>query len=54
VGLLLLAAAILNLSMLPYPVWFKAANVIAIPSAVAAGLYLSRHREAAAVNAIDA
>jgi hypothetical protein len=54
VGLLLLGAAILNLSMLPYPIWFKVANLIAIPAAIAAGMYLSRRREAGAVKAIDA
>lgn len=40
-GLLLLAALGLNLAMLPYPAWFKIANVVAMPLAIAAGLYLS-------------
>jgi len=37
VGLLILAALILNISMLPYPIWFKIANLIAIPTALVAG-----------------
>jgi hypothetical protein len=36
VGLLLLAAVILNISMLPYPLWFKIANLVLIPVAMAA------------------
>jgi hypothetical protein len=34
VGLILVAALLLNLSQLPYPLWFKIANVLAIPAAV--------------------
>lgn len=37
VGLLLLVGLVCNLSMLPYPIWFKAANLLAIPAAVFAG-----------------
>lgn len=37
VGLLLLAALAFNISMLPYPIWFKIANLIVIPTAVFAG-----------------
>jgi hypothetical protein len=48
VGLLLLAALVMNLSMLPYPIWFKVANLIAIPGAIAAGLQLSRRQKVAA------
>ena len=33
VGLLLLSALVFNLSMLPYPIWFKVANLIMIPAA---------------------
>lgn len=50
VGLLLLTAVAFNVSMLPYPVWFKVATLIAIPSAVVAGIYLSSRREAVALN----
>ena len=32
-GLLLAAAAILNVTMLPYPIWFKVAILIAVPVA---------------------
>lgn len=48
VGLLLVAALVLNISMLPYPLWFKIANLMAIPSASVAGAYLSRRRAARA------
>jgi hypothetical protein len=34
VGLLLVAGVAFNVAMLPYPVWFKAACLIAIPIAV--------------------
>jgi hypothetical protein len=37
VGLLLLAGLVLNLSMLPYPLWFKIACLVAIPAAVVIG-----------------
>jgi hypothetical protein len=37
VGLLLLAALVLNLWMLPYPTWFKIANLLVIPTAIAVG-----------------
>jgi hypothetical protein len=48
VGLLLLAALVMNLSKLPYPIWFKGANLIAIPGAIAAGLQLSNRQKIAA------
>lgn len=38
VGLLLLAAVAFNLSMLPYPLWFKVGNLIAIPAAILIGI----------------
>jgi hypothetical protein len=44
VGLLLSAAVVWNVAMLPYPLWFKIAAVVALACAVAAGVYLSRHR----------
>ncbi len=36
VGLILLAALAYNLSMLPYPTWFRVANLIVIPTALVA------------------
>jgi hypothetical protein len=45
IGLLLLAAAIYNLSMLPYPIWFKILNVLTIPTAILLGDRLSIRRE---------
>lgn len=45
VGLLLLAALVFNISMLPYPTWFKIANLLVIPAAILAGGCLSmRHK----------
>ncbi|HUE74607.1 MAG TPA: hypothetical protein VMP01_27315 [Pirellulaceae bacterium] len=46
VGLLLLAAVLFNMSMLPYPVWFEAANVIVFPLAILLGLRGARRRQA--------
>lgn len=37
VGLLLLTALVFNISMLPYPIWFKIANLLAIPTAMIVG-----------------
>lgn len=34
VGLFLLASVVFNIAMLPYPIWFKVANLIAIPAAI--------------------
>ena len=51
IGLLLLAALILNLSMLPYPIWFKILNLLAIPAAILLGDRLSIHRATADRNA---
>jgi len=42
VGLLTLAALILNLAMLPYPIWFKVACLVAIPIALFAGARWAR------------
>lgn len=42
VGLLLLAAVGLNVSMLPYPIWFKVAILIAVPAAIVVGVRWSR------------
>jgi hypothetical protein len=36
-GVLLLAALVFNVSMLPYAAWFKAASLLAIPAAAFAG-----------------
>src|SRR5262245_60588405 len=52
-GLLLLSAVIFNLSMLPYPIWFKIANLIVIPTAIVSGCCLSSRREIAAANITD-
>jgi hypothetical protein len=37
VSLLLLAALVFNISKLPYPMWFKIGNLLAIPAAIVAG-----------------
>ena len=41
-GLLLLAAAIMNMSMLPYPIWFWVGNLIAFPLCTVLGVLLAR------------
>jgi MFS family permease len=47
VGLLLLAALVFNISQLPYPMWFKIANLFVIPTALVTGRRLSlRHKTA--------
>jgi hypothetical protein len=51
IGLLLLAALIFNLSMLPYPIWFKLLNLLAIPAAILLGDRLSNRRAAQDTNA---
>jgi len=47
VGLILLAALVLNISMLPYPIWFKIANLLVIPAASVAGSRTARSRTSA-------
>jgi hypothetical protein len=48
IGLLLLTALIFNLVQLPYPIWFKVANLLVIPIAIATGCRLwGRHVTAA-------
>jgi hypothetical protein len=49
-GLLLLAALIFNISMLPYSHWFKMASLIVIPMAIACGYRMSSRRARAAAN----
>jgi hypothetical protein len=45
VGMLLLAALVINVSMLPYATWFRIASLLVIPAAVFAGIRLSvRHK----------
>lgn len=43
-GLLLLAAVILNIAQLPYPVWFEVASPIAIVAGIAFGYRRSTRR----------
>ena len=42
VGLIIVAALVLNISMLPYPLWFKIADLLAVPAAIAAAGRLAR------------
>jgi hypothetical protein len=51
IGLLLLAALILNLSMLPYPIWFKTLNLLEISAAILLGDRSSIHRATPDTNA---
>src|SRR5262245_1445780 len=48
VGLLLLAALVLNISQLPYAIWFKVATLIVVPTAIVVGDRLSIGRKTAA------
>lgn len=43
VGLLLFAGLVLNIAMLPYPLWFKAASLLAVPAAIAVAGRRSKH-----------
>ena len=46
VGLLVLAALVCNIAMLPYPMWFKIANLLVIPAAIfAAGRPGTRNQD---------
>jgi hypothetical protein len=45
IGLLLLAAVVFNISMLPYPYWFKIANLLVIPTAIVLGSRLPIRRK---------
>ena len=45
VGLVLLAGLVFNLSMLPYPAWFKVANLLVIPIAIVLGGHLLIRRK---------
>ena len=47
VGLLLLAALVFNISILPYPIWFKIVILLVIPAAIFAGSRLSIRRKTA-------
>jgi hypothetical protein len=42
IGLLLIAGVLFNVSMLPYPIWFKIASVIGVIAAIATALCARR------------
>jgi len=44
IGVLLAAAVVFNLAMLPYPVWFKIVQTLAVAAAVVVGCRWSRRR----------
>jgi hypothetical protein len=50
IGLFLLSMLVLNISMLPYPIWFKIASLVTMLAAVALAVYLLRPRVTSAVN----
>src|SRR5262249_20143477 len=52
VGLLVLAALICNLAMLPYPIWFKVACLVAIPIALIVGGRWTKRSETKVVGAV--
>jgi hypothetical protein len=45
VGLLLLSALVFNISKLPYPIWFKAVNLLIVPAAIIAGSRVGGRRK---------
>jgi hypothetical protein len=49
VGALLLAGLVFNISKLPYPIWFKIANLLVIPSAIVLGHRWSTRRKTVSV-----
>jgi hypothetical protein len=50
VGFILLAAVVFNVAKLPYPMWFKVVNLIAIPVAIYLGLRSPSRRKSTAVS----
>ena len=50
VGLILLAALVFNITKLPYPMWFKIANLIAIPAAIYLGVRSRSRRKSTIVS----
>jgi hypothetical protein len=50
VGLLLFAALVFNLSMLPYPIWFKVTNLLVVPVAVLGGIRLALRRKSVSLD----
>ena len=48
VGSILLALAVMNMSMLPYPAWFWVLNLVAFPVGCCLGVWLGRARPAVA------
>ena len=53
IGLFLLSMLVLNISMLPYPVWFKIGNLVCVPAAVALAIYLLLPRTATAADVAE-
>ncbi len=50
VALFILAAVVFNLSMLPYPLWFKLTTLLAVGAAVTIGIRWSRHKKVVVVD----
>ena len=48
VGSILLALAVMNMSMLPYPVWFWVLNLVGFPVGCCLGVWLGRAKPAVA------
>jgi hypothetical protein len=53
VGLLLLAGVVFNIAKLPYPMWFKVVNLIAIPAAIYLGLRSPSRQKPTAVSSAN-
>jgi hypothetical protein len=52
VGLILLSAVAFNVAMLPYPIWFKVANLMAMPTAIFVALRSPAHGEATGIGQV--
>jgi hypothetical protein len=51
VGLLLVLGLVFNISLLPYPMWFKIGTLLVIPAAIAAAGRLSMRHKTAPIGA---
>jgi hypothetical protein len=48
VGVILISAVILNISMLPYPIWFSLLNLVVLPTTLYFGVRLGQARKVSA------
>ena len=48
VGVILISAVIINISMLPYPIWFSLLNLVVLPTTLYFGVRLGQARQVSA------